>query len=203
MAEDIKNTTKTLANVLEVVQEANLSPSQRRDMKSAIKRIAEMADAAPAMVAAEPVALRTMISKILPAGHGVGRKTWSNLLSGLRAALRLAGVIDPALQGDAGRHPAWAPLTQAIAGDKRLSSGLAPFQNWCAASGLAPHDVDDAVVRRFHVWLEHRTLRRKPRDIVRPIPKLWNGGQHEDRDLAEDRARADLLQGCFQAAPMG
>ena len=82
-------------------------------MLSAVKRICEMAGMAPATVAAEPVALRAMISKILPAGHGVGRKTWSNLLSGSRAALRLAGVIDPALQGDASRHPAWAPLTQA------------------------------------------------------------------------------------------
>jgi integrase len=133
-----------------------------------------MAGAAPAIVAAEAVALRAMISKILPAGHGVGRKTWSNLLSGLRAALRLARVIDPTLQGNASRHPAWGPLAQAIAGDKRLSCGLAPFQNWCAASGPMPSAVDDAAVRRFHVWLEHRTLRRKPRDIVRAIPKLWN-----------------------------
>jgi hypothetical protein len=170
----INNTVATLDDVQRIVERTNLSPVQRRDIQSAVKRICEMAGMAPAMVAAESVALRAMISKILPAGHGVGRKTWSNLLSGLRAALRLAGVIDPALQGDASRHPAWAPLTQAIAGDKRLSTGLAPFQNWCAASGLTPDDVDDAVVRRFHIWLEHRTLRRKPRDIVRSIPKLWN-----------------------------
>ena len=168
------NEVETLEEVRRIVERASLPPFQRRDMLSAVKRICEMAGMAPATVVAEPVALRAMISKILPAAHGVGRKTWSNLLSGLRAALRLAGVIDPALQGDASRHPAWAPLAQAIAGDKRLSSGLAPFQNWCAVSGPTPDDVDNAVVRRFHVWLEHRTLRRKPRDIVRSIPKLWN-----------------------------
>lgn len=173
---DTKNSIKTLADVLTLVEQADLPPYHRRDIRSAIKRIAEMAGLTPSIVAAEPVALRAMIAKVLPAGHRVGPKTWSNLLSGLRAALRLAEVIDPALQGDASRHPAWAPLTQATAGDKRLSSGLAPFQNWCAASGLTPDDVDDAAVRRFHVWLEHRTLRRKPRDIVRSIPKLWNEG---------------------------
>jgi hypothetical protein len=171
---DTKNSIKTLADVLTLVEQADLPPRHRRDIRSAVKRICEMAGMAPSGVPAGPVALRAITAKILPAGHGVGQKTWSNLLSGLRAALRLAGVIDPALQGDASRHPGWAPLAHAIAGDKRLSSGLAPFQNWCAASGLAPHHVDDAAVRRFHVWLEHRTLRRKPRDIVRSIPKLWN-----------------------------
>jgi integrase len=169
-----KKPIKTLAELLDFVEGASLSPYQRRDRLSAVKRICEMAGMVPSVVAAEPVALRAMIAKILPAAHGVGPKTWSNLLCGLRGALRLAGVIDPPLQGDASRHPAWAPLAQAIAGDKRLSSGLAPFQNWCAASGPTPDDVDDAVVRRFHAWLEHRTLRRKPRDIVRSIPKLWN-----------------------------
>lgn len=172
--DSVNTTVTTLEDVQRIVETARLSPFQRRDMLSALKRICEMAGMAPSMVATEPGALRVLISKILPAAHGVGRKTWSNLLCGLRAALRLAGVIDPPLQGDASRHPAWAPLAQAIAGDKRLSSGLAPFQNWCAALGLTPDDVDDAVVRRFHAWLEHRTLRRKPRDIARSIPKLWN-----------------------------
>ena len=174
MAEDIKNPTKTLANVLEVVQEANLSPSQRRDMKSAIKRIAEMASAVPATVPAEAPALRQKLAKILPAAHGVSPKTWANLRSQLRAALRLADVIDSMGPGSAMLDPAWAPLVRAIAEDKRLSCGLACFFNWCTAQSIAPHQVNDAVVQRFCSWLENRTLCAKPRNVVRLIPKLWN-----------------------------
>jgi hypothetical protein len=60
-------------------------------------------------------------------------KTWANLQSRFRQELRLADVIDPDFQGYASRHPAWAPLVQAIATDKRLLHGLAFFENWCAA----------------------------------------------------------------------
>ena len=71
------------------------------------------------------------------------------------------------------QHPAWAPLPT-VAGDKRLSCGLALFFNWCATHAIVPDAVDDAVVRKFLRWLETRTLCPKPRDVVRRIPKLWN-----------------------------
>lgn len=109
-----------------------------------------------------------------PAAHGITPKTWANLLSRFRAALRLADVIDPQWQGFAMHYPAWVPLVQAIAEDKRLSCGLAAFSNWCAAQAITPEEVDDEVVRRFHRWLENRTLCPKPRDVVRRVPHLWN-----------------------------
>ena len=45
--------------------------------------------------------MRAMIAKVRPAAHGVSSKTWANLLSRFRAALRLADVIDSAGQGAA------------------------------------------------------------------------------------------------------
>ena len=109
-----------------------------------------MAGTAPAKVAADAMALRATLAAIRPAAHGITPKTWANLLSRLRAGLRLAGIIDPMGQGFAMRDPAWAPCLQAIADDKRLSCGLASFANWCAAQGISPEQVDDAVVQRFH-----------------------------------------------------
>ena len=153
---------------------SDLPPFHHRDMTSAIKRICEMAGVAPTTVPAEAPALRAMIAKIRPAAHGVTSKTWANLLSRFRAALRLADVIDSAWQGAANQNPAWAPLVEAIAEDKRLSCGLACFFNWCATQGIAPTAVDDAVVQRFHSWLANRTLCPKPRDVVRRVPNLWN-----------------------------
>jgi hypothetical protein len=165
---------KTLETVLGAVQKADLPQLQHRDMTSAIKRICEMASAAAATVPAEAPIIRAMIAKIRPAAHGVKEKTWANLLSRLRAALRLAGVIDPMMQGSALQDPAWAPLVEAIADDKRLSCGSACFLNYCAAQAIAPEQVNNGVVQRFHHWLESRTLCPKPRDVVRRIPNLWN-----------------------------
>ena len=143
---DYKNKrAKTLEDVLDVVQRSDLPPFHHRDITSAIKRICELASVAPTTVPAEAPTLRAMIAKVRPAAHGVTSKTWANLLSRFRAALRLADVIDSAWQGAANQNPTWAPLVGAIAKDKRLSFGLACFFNWCATQGIAPTAVDDAV----------------------------------------------------------
>jgi integrase len=169
-----KNTIKTLADVITLVEGTHLARYQRRDMRSAINRIAEMAGVAPMMGEATAPSLRQMLKDLRPAAHGVTPKTWANILSQFRAALRLAGVIDPRGEGGGLRNAAWVPLLEAIAEDKRLSCGLVAFANYCAARAITPPRVDDAVVQQFHVWLEERTLCPKPKDVVRRVPYLWN-----------------------------
>ena len=164
----------TLQDVLNAVQKADLSPVQNRDMISATRRVCEMVGSGPATLPADAPTIRAMVAKIRPAAHGVSHKTWANLLSRFRAALRLAGVIDLMGQGAAMRHPDWAPLIEAVAKDKRHSCGLAAFANWCAVRNISPQHLNDTVVQRFLGWLETRTLCPKPRDVVRRVPHLWN-----------------------------
>jgi integrase len=114
-----------------------------------------------------------MLAKIRPAAHGMTSKTWANVLSRFRQELRLADVIDPNFQGCAARHPAWAPLVQAIADDKRLLHGLAFFNNWCAA-GDTPPEKAKAAFEKFPSWLDQRTLCPRPHNVVRRIAQLWN-----------------------------
>jgi hypothetical protein len=56
---DSRNNIKTLGDVLELVEAADLTAEQRRDMKSAINRVAEMAGVALAMAEANAPALRS------------------------------------------------------------------------------------------------------------------------------------------------
>jgi integrase len=164
----------TLADVLDLLDQAGLTAMRRRDMVSAVKRICAMVGTAPAAVPADAPRLRGMLSKIRPAAHGISAKSYSNLRSLLGAALQLAGVIDPLGRGDARRDPVWGPLLEAIADDKRLANGLAAFTNWCTAQAISPTEVDDGAVERFLTWLEARTLYPKPRDLVRRVPNVWN-----------------------------
>jgi hypothetical protein len=156
-----------------------------------------MAGAVPAQVVAEAPGIRALLTKIRPAAHGVTPKTWVNLLSRFRQELRIGDVIDPNYQGYALRHPVWRSLVQALVGDKSLSTGLAAFHNWCAAKGVLPAAVNDDVLKRFHAWLERRTLCPRSRDIVRQTPRLWN--------LAGDRIeawpKAKLTMISFKAPP--
>jgi hypothetical protein len=165
---------KTLADVLSLLDQSGLAGTRRRDMVSAVKRICEMFKTMPASVPAQPLHLRELVFRIRPAAHGVTAKSYSNLRSLFAAALQLAGVIDPLGRGGARRHPEWRPLLEAIADDKRLSSGLATFANWCGSRHITPGEVNDTTVQRFLAWLEARTLQPKPRDLVRRVPKLWN-----------------------------
>ena len=167
------NRQKTLEEVRRLVESADPPCLQRRNGRSASERICAMAGVALAQVPAEAPSIRAMLAKVRPAAHGMTSKTWANLRSRFRQELRLADVIDPNWQGCAARHPVWAPLVQAIAEDKRLSSGLAFFNNWCAARDIRPEEAK-AAFDEFPSWLEQRTLCSKPRDVVRRVPQLWN-----------------------------
>ena len=172
---DHKNTIITLGDVLELVEAADLPPYQRRDLKSAIVRIAEMAGTVPAKVAADVMALRATLAAIRPAAHGITSKTWANLRSRFRAAL--AARRHHRSPGARLRHadPGLGTLSsKQLPTTRRLSCGLASFANCCAAQGIAPEQVDDAVVQTFRTWLESKTLCPRPRDVVRRVPNLWN-----------------------------
>ena len=172
MAKD-QNDQKTLDDVRRLAESADPANLKRQNGRSATERICAMAGVAPAQALAEAPSIRAMLAKIRPAAHGMTLKTWANLLSRFRRELRFADVIDSGYQGYAARHPAWAPLVQALTGDKRLSYGLALFHNWCAARDIPPEDVE-AAFEEFPSWLDKRTLCPKPRDVVHRVPQLWN-----------------------------
>jgi hypothetical protein len=169
------NKNPTMAEeLLEFLDVASLKATRRRDMKSAVKRTCEMAGCAPRSLRLKVPILRDTLRKILPAAHGVSLKTWANQQSLFRRALELAGIIDRMKRGVALRHPLWGPLMRLIANNKRLAGAHAAIANWCATRDISPHEISEAVLHEFHMWLETRTLCPKPHDVVRRIPHVWN-----------------------------
>ena len=185
----------SLSDVILAVEKNHLLPTRRRDLISAVNRIAEMAQVTPGFVPAQPANLRDMVRKIRPALHGVSEKTWANLRSSFVAALELAGVIDTMGRGSARADPGWGPLMALIARDKRRYCGLASFANWCASTGVAPGAVNDATVGRFLSWLEARTLSPRPHDTTRQVPIIWN----EVRKVVKGWPRVELSPVSYRA----
>jgi len=134
-----KNYPETAEELLEFLDVANLKATRRRDMKSAVTRVCEMAGYTPRSLRLDVPSLRETLRKIRPAAHGVGWKTWANIRSSFRRALELAGVIDRMGSGVALRHPLWGPLTRSIAHAKGLANGHAAIANWCAAQDISPN----------------------------------------------------------------
>jgi hypothetical protein len=72
---NFKNTIKTLGEVLALVETSDLPLWQRRDLRSAIHRVAEMAGVAPAVAEATAPSLRQLLKRVQPAAaHGVSQK---------------------------------------------------------------------------------------------------------------------------------
>jgi hypothetical protein len=95
-------TIGTLADVLDLIDQAGLTGTRRRDMISAINRVCEMAGTTPASVSAEPTVLKAMLSGIRPAAHGVSAKSYSNLRSLFRCRAPVGGRHRPV--GPGSRH---------------------------------------------------------------------------------------------------
>jgi hypothetical protein len=186
---------ETAEELLGLLDLASLKATKRRDLKSAVCRICEMAGCAPRSLPLDAPILRETERKIRPAAHGVSWKTWANIRSLFRRALELAGVIDRMDRGVALRHPLWGPLMRSIADDKRLAGGHAAIANWCANRDISPHEISKAVLQKFHIWLETRTLCPKPRDLVRRIPDVWN----EARRTIPGWPPLELATLCFKA----
>ena len=168
---------RTAADLLAMLEQADLPPLRKRDMISAVNRISKMAGCPPVALSLEVHSLRARLAGIRPAMHCITPSTFANVRSLFAAALERAGVLEHFPRGAARRHAGWAPLAVAVAGNKRLANGLTTFMNWCASTCVEPAVVDDAVLQEFLLWLETRTLHARPKRLVREIPALWREAQ--------------------------
>ncbi len=162
---------RTLADVLgDLDRDTGLSPTRRRDLRSAIRRFCDLVGRDPAGVSASIGEIRSAINSLTAVKAGISTKTWQNLRANLLAALH----------HDAASAPRRAPLAAAwqdLYGrlpDRRMANGLSRFLRFCSAGGIAPDAVDDAVVRDFVAWLGEATFVRKPRELHRRTCRLWN-----------------------------
>ena len=138
--ENQRNSPANLADVIKTL-ESMKDDIQVRNWAAVIRRTCRMAGLAPADVPADPVEIRAMLIRIRPTEFGLKDKTWSTMRCALAAALHAAGIIDRLPRGQASNHPEWSRLMQALSGDKRMSSGLAAFVNYCCLNKIDPAAV--------------------------------------------------------------
>ena len=94
---------RTGADLLATLQQAAIPAERRRDLISALNRIAAMSGCDPAALVLDVPTLRARIGSIRPAAHGVSAKTFSNLRSLFVSALEWGGIIDSMGRGEAKR----------------------------------------------------------------------------------------------------
>ncbi len=150
---DTTRLTLTLAEVITALQaDPSLAPTRRRDLCSAVRRVAEMLERDPARLPASLPEIRRALADVTPAQAGVSTKTFQNLRSDLLAALRHVGANRHLGTARPPLNPPWRALYERLPG-KRLQNGLSRLIRVCSALGIEPEQVDDGVMDQFMIFV--------------------------------------------------
>jgi integrase len=169
-----KPAAATLQVVLDSLAGQELAPNRRRDLRSAVTRVAKLLGEEPACIALDLPALSAKLAAISPVAAGLTPKTFSNIRSDFLAAVKASGLKPPpSADRSAALSPAWIELLAKLP-KRREGIGLSRLARHASGEHLAPHDIDDAAIERFINAVRQGSLHRKPNDLHRKVTKIWN-----------------------------
>jgi len=164
----------TLADVLDALEDASpdLSPVRIRDLRSAIARFCTLIGEAPGRIALDLAQLRARLNAINPVAAGISPKSFANIRSDLFAAIKASGLkpISPVRQS---LTEPWLALRARLR-TERHRIGLSRLAGYGSAEGIAPNDVNDAMIAGFMESVREASLHRKPNDLHRQTAVIWN-----------------------------
>jgi len=174
--------TSTLADVREAVAASTaLSQTRIRDLVSAITCFCSLIDREPQEVPLDLAAIRERLNAINPAAVGISPKRLANIRSDLLAAFTASGLKAISRPPKELTEP-WRALRLKLK-TKGHRVGLSRFCHYASAEGLAPMDVDDAVIAAFMAWVHENVLHRKPNELHRQTAMIWNTVATEHPEL--------------------
>ena len=170
-------TTRTLADAARVVDaDPGIADWRKRDVRSAVNRIAAVLNRPPEAIPADLPHLNAALDGVAPP-LGVDAKTWANRVSNLRFALDALGCPSMRNLLKTPLAEAWRDLVDGL--PKYLKDNLRPFAAFCSAHQISPRQVDDAVVRRYLDALTIGRLFKNPWTSAQSVVRLWNRAREQ------------------------
>ena len=169
--------TPTFAGLMDrIAAEPDLSHRRRRDLLSALRRTAKALGRSPALVPADARWLQPRLSKIVPAALDLSPKSWSNVLSDVRAAMFLAGIVTRRINRRRDLSPDWRRLWEAVLAseDRGLRTMLCSFVYFMDGQGVRPHEVREHHALAYRDALVMNEIRRPPETSYRAAVSMWN-----------------------------
>jgi integrase len=165
---------KTLAAVLASLERnRSISDIRRRDLRSAVNRVARLHCDEPARIRLDIPAISQRLASVMPVAAGFSHKTFANVRSDFLAAVRTSGVMPTPPPAKTPMSPSWSKL-MAGQSSKRVRLGLSRFARWCSGKGIDPAQVSDAALEEFIDSVKRMTLHRKPNELHRNVAGIWN-----------------------------
>jgi integrase len=165
---------KTLSDVLEAVQESPcLSLQTRRDLTSAVRRVANLVSPDGLTFPADPGLIAARLSAIAPAMAGLTQASLSNVKSRFRRALKLSGInVHPGKQTNQ-LLPEWLKARDLV-GNRPQWRALSRLAHFASAQGLRPSEISDTHMERFRRMLFQEAIHLAPQNAFDRTCKKWN-----------------------------
>jgi hypothetical protein len=153
----------TLQDVIDrLVENANLSDSRRRDLRSGIVVYAKVVGEAPAAIPMDLASIRKTLDGVVALQAKVSRKRWANLRSDIAGAIAASGLQPMLKTFGVELDKDWAGLLDA-ANDKAVANGLSRVTRWASLRHVCPEKIDGAALSQFFTELESGSLIRNLR----------------------------------------
>jgi hypothetical protein len=151
----------------------DLSKTRLRDLPSAVRRVSALIGDTPAGILLDLPAIAAKLATISPAAAGMSPKRLSNVRSDFLAAVKESGLLPFSRPAKAPLSAAWRRFMGALP-NKRARYGLSRLGRHASARGIAPAEVDDAVIEAFVSTVRDESLHRKPNALHRSVTRIWN-----------------------------
>jgi hypothetical protein len=123
----------TLQDVIDrVADNAVLSDSRKRDLRSGIVIYAKIVGEAPAAIPMDLASIRKTLDGVVPLQAKVSRKRWANLRSDIAGAIAASGLQPMLKTFGVELDKDWAGLLDA-ANDRAIANGLSRLARWARA----------------------------------------------------------------------
>lgn len=162
----------TLAAMLAALDRpGELSATRLRDLRSAVKRVANLLGNEPAALPLDIAGISARLNTINPLAAGMTAKRLANIRSDFLAATRVCGVQP--VTGRKSLSPEWAKLFKRLSG-RRTHIGLSRLARYASAHGIKPGEVNDDVIVGFIAAVRNGSLHRQPNRLHRQVTLIWN-----------------------------
>jgi hypothetical protein len=150
----------TLAGVLAVLeQDGKLTATRRRDLVSAVKRVAILLGDEPAAIPLDMGAISARLAGVNPVAVGISTKRLANIRSDFLAGAKASGLMPVTLAGKSPLSQAWVDLFARLSG-RRSHIGLSRLARYASAHGVRPKDINDEAIGDFIAAVREQSLSR-------------------------------------------
>jgi integrase len=162
-----------LATLLAALEgHSRLSESRRRDLRSAVKRVAHLLGNAPAAIPLAMDAIRAGLNAVNPIAVGMTPKRFANIRSDFVAAVKASGLA-PMKMDKAALSPEWRQLFARLSG-RRANLGLSRLGHYASAKGIQPEGVNDEIIDWLMAAVREGSLHQNPKALHRQVTLIWN-----------------------------